>query len=242
MTYTVTIYDTLAEAETAIELIPTSTPIYMNSFKEGALQKVLVVKGTDKTIQTELLAITAIAADAQQKSSTLNIASIDRALIFIDHARDATTAFVGNGTEYGIEVSEKASGNDTWRTLYSVVCGIAAASDIVMDESEPAAETEIKTGATLPAVGDIVFFKNATIANSEWAKVIEIDASGGTEHFDIQDGLTNTQAALAHMYNKAEQFVLNLDLRGATRLRCVVNNNKGTTNQAIVSRIACITS
>ena len=117
----------------------------------------------NKTIQTELLAITAIAADVQQKSSTLNIASIDRLLIFIDHACDAATAFVGNGTEYRIEVSEKASGNDTWRTLYSVVCGIAAASDIVMDEQEPAAETEIKTGATLPAIGDIVFFKNATI-------------------------------------------------------------------------------
>ena len=207
-----------------------------------AIKNALETIDINKTVQTELLAITAIAADSQQKSSTLSVSHINKASIFIDHARDATAAFVGNGTEYRIEVSEKATGNDTWRTLYSVVCGIAAASDIVMDESEPAAETEIKTGATLPAVGDIVFFKNATIANSEWAKVISIDASGGTEHFDIQDGLTNTQAALAHMYNKSEQFVLNLDLKVATRLRVIVNNNKGTTNQAIVSRIACITS
>ena len=194
-----------------------------------------------KTIQTELLVITAIAADTQQKSSTLDVSSIDKAAIFIDHARDIATAFVGNGTEYRIEVSEKATGNDTWRTLYSVVCGITAASSIVMDETEPAAETEIKTAATLPSIGDSVFFKNATLSNSEWAKVIAIDASGGTEHFDILDGLTNSQAAIT-LYNKSEQFVLNIDLKVYTRLRVIVNNNNGTTNQAIVARVACITS
>lgn len=195
-----------------------------------------------RTIQSELLAITAIAADAQQKSSILDVEFMDQILVFIDHARDHASAFVGNGTEYRVEVSEKATGNDTWRVLYSVVCGIAAPSDIATDETEPVAETEISCGATLPAAGDYVFFKNATIGNSEWVTVIAIDASGGTEHFDISDGLTNEQAAIAHVYNKAEHFALNLDLKTATRLRVVVNNAKGTTNRAIVSRIAAITS
>lgn len=191
-----------------------------------------------KTIQTELLAITAVAANAQQKSSTLDVSSIDKAAIFIDHARDIATAFVGNGTEYRIEVSEKATGNDSWRTLYSVVCGIATASSIVMDAQEAAGQTLIEIGATTPTVGDYVFFKNAAIGNSEWGKVVAINAGVS---FTLQDGLTNTQAAIT-LFNKAEQFVLNLDLKVATRLRVVVNNSKGTTNRAIVSRIAIITS
>jgi len=191
-----------------------------------------------KTIQTELLAITAVAANAQQKSSTLDVSLIDNAAIFIDHARDAAAAFVGAGTEYRIEVSEKATGNDTWRTLYSVVCGIAAASSIVMDGEEAAGATLIECGDPDPPLGDIVFFKNATIANSEWGKVV---AHVNNVSFTLQDGLSNTQAAIT-LYNKAEQFVLNMSLKTATRMRVVVNNNNGTTNQAVVSRIACITS
>lgn len=195
----------------------------------------------NKQIQTELQAITAVNANAQSISSTLDVTNYNEAIIFIDHARDAATAFIGAGTEYRVEVSEKASGNDTWRTLYSVVCDITAASSIVMDAQEAAGATQIETGATLPAAGDIVFFKNATIANSEWAKVVSIVTTGGSESFTIQYGLTNTQAAIT-LYNKAEHFVISVPLKNVIRLNVVCNNNNGTTNQNIVWRCACITS
>jgi hypothetical protein len=191
-------------------------------------------------IETELLAITSIAANAQQASSVLDVSNYSEATLFIDHARDASSAFVGAGTEYRVAVSQKASGSDTWRTLYSVVCGIAAASSIVTDAIEAAGQTRIETGATLPAKGDIVFFKNATIGNSEWARVIAIDSTGGAEYFDIQDALTAEQPQQT-MFNKAEQFVLSMNLKSVRRLRVIVNNNNGSTNQAIVSRIGIIT-
>lgn len=194
-----------------------------------------------KTIQTELKAISTVAANAQDTSSVLSVTSYSEATIFIDHARDAATAFIGAGTEYRVQVSEKASGNDTWRTIYSVVCDITAASSIVMDAEEAAGATQIETGATVPAAGDIVFFKNATIGNSEWSKVVSIVTTGGSESFTILDGLTNTQAAIT-LFNKAEMFVITVPLRNATRLRVVCNNNNGTTNQNIVWRCACITS
>jgi hypothetical protein len=193
--------------------------------------------GLIKTIQTELLPITAVAANAQQISSEFALTKTSKATIFIDHARDVATAFVGAGTEYRVEVSEQASGNSTWRTAFSVVCDITAASSIVMDAEEAIGQTLIEIGATTPAVGDIVFFKNATLANSEWAKVVAINA-GVT--FTIQDGLTYTQPAIT-LFNKAEQFVLAIDTTSFTRLRVVVNNNNGTTNQNIVSRVAIIT-
>jgi hypothetical protein len=124
--------------------------------------------------------------------------------------------------------------------LSSFTASITAPTAVVTDGEEAAAQTEIACGAVVPAVGDIIFFKNATLANSEWANVIGVDATGGSEHFDIEDGLTNTQAAGTY-YTQGEQFVLTLDVQSVTRLRVVCNNTKGTTNRAIVWRAACIT-
>lgn len=191
-----------------------------------------------KTIETELLAITIVAANAQQLSSVLAIPKIEKIAILIDHGRTNDVAFVVAGTEYRVEVSQKAADNDTWRTIASVVCGITAATIITADGNEAAGSTLIEIGANTPVVNDIVFWEHTTLANSEWGKVVAI--VGGTS-FTLQDGLTNDQLAAQAIHNQAEQFVLLLDVEAYTRLRVVVNNNNGTTNAPIASRIAAIT-
>ncbi len=203
------------------------------------LQDIIDAVTMVKIIQTELLAITLVAADAQQKSSELDLTGIKKATIFIDHGRTATTAFVVRGTEYRVEVSQKATGDDTWRTIASVVAIITAATEITADAQEVAGQTLIEIGANTPAVGDIVFWENATLLNSEWMEVVAI--VGGTS-FTILNGLTNTQELAKKIYNQGEQWVLSLNVSGFTRLRVVVNNNHGTTNAQIVSRVACITA
>ena len=189
-----------------------------------------------KTIETELQAIVAVAADAQKVSSTLALTNMKKIAVFIDHGRDATSAFVGAGTEYRVEVSEKATGNDTWRPIAAATAAITAALGHAMDAEEVAGQTLIEIGATTPVLGDIQFFKNATIANSEWARVIDLSANTS---FTIQDGLTNTQAAIT-TYSQGEHFAMLLDVSAYTRLRVVCNNNNGSTNQAIVWRCAAI--
>ncbi len=201
----------------------------------------IVLVKVSKTIQTELNGIATVAANAQDISSTLDVTNYSKATIFIDHARDAATAFIGAGTEYRIEASQQATGDTHWRTLYSVVCDITAAVSIVTDAEEAAGQTVIECTAVVPTNGDIVFFENGTIANSEWSKVVSVDASVGTENFTIQDGLYSTQPQQT-MFNKAEQFVITMDLSTVTRLRVICNNNNGTTNQNIVWRCACITN
>ena len=196
-----------------------------------------IVLSVTKTIETELKIIAAVAADAQDKSSTLALTNVKKVAIFVDHGRDATGAFVGAGTEYRVEVSEKATGNDTWRTIASHTCVITASLGHVMDAEEAVGQTVIEIGATTPLVNDIQFFKNATIANSEWGKVVAVVASTS---LTLQDGLTNTQAAIT-TYSKGEHWVALLDVEAYTRLRVVCNNNNGTTNQAIVWRCAAIT-
>ena len=191
-----------------------------------------------KTVETELLAITKVAANAQQKSSELALTNMKKVTILIDHGRTATTAFVVAGTEYRIEASQKAAGNDTWRTIASVEAIITAATEITADGAEAVGQTLIEIGANTPVVNDIVFWENATLADSEWMKVITI--VGGTS-FTILDGLTNAQALEKKIYNKGEQFVLTLDVTAFTRLRVVVNNNNGSTNVQVASRVAAIT-
>jgi len=190
-----------------------------------------------KTIQTELLAITKVAANAQQKSSELDLTNMKKVAIMIDHGRTATTAFVVAGTEYRIEVSQKATGDDTWRMIASAVCGITAATAITADGNEAAGSTLIEIGANTPVVNDIVFWENTTLSESEWGKVVAIVA--GTS-FTLLDGLTNLQRAAQLIYNKGEQYVFNLDVEPFTRLRVIVNNNNGTTNAEIASRVAAI--
>jgi len=193
-----------------------------------------------KTIQTPLKDYTALAANLQSESLELDLTNIKKVSLFIQHARDAANAFVGAGTEYRVLVSSKATGDDGWFPLISVVADIAAASAIATDADEAVGQTRIECGSTVPAVGDFVFFKNATIANSEMSKVIARDVTGGSEYFDILNGLTHLQEDGTY-YNKGEKFALSLDVSAFSRLKVVCNNNNGSTNQAIVWKCEAIT-
>ena len=195
-----------------------------------------------KRIQTELKALTAVAAGVQSVSSALDLSGrIKKVTILIDHAKDSATASAGQGAEYVIQVSEKASGNDTWRALASFTAAMTAPTAMVSDAEEAVGATVIECGAAVPAVGDILFFKNATIANSEWANVIARVTTAGSESVTLESGLTNIQPAGTY-YTQGEHFVETIDVEAVTRLRVVCNNTKGTTNQAIVWRCAAITA
>ena len=192
-----------------------------------------------KTIQAELQGITAVASAAQSISSELSCPNQLAATIFIDFGLDSATTPVG--TEFMIGVSQKASGNDTWRTIWSILTGVTAPSAIVTDAQETAGATVIECGATVPALNNIVFLKNSTIGNSEWVKVVARVITAGSESFTIQDGLTNIQAAGTY-YDKAEQFIVQLDLPAIKRLRVVCNNNYAASSASCVWRCACITA
>jgi hypothetical protein len=188
-----------------------------------------------KNVEVPLLAITNVAANAQQKSAELDLRGLKRVTVNVDIGRTATTAFVGAGTEIKVQFSQELSGNDGWID-YSMVCDITAATEIVMDALEAAGATRIECGAGLPAAGDFVYFKNATIANSEWAKVVAILSTGGSEYFDIEDGLKNEQAAIT-LYNKAQRFNPTFEVGSALRMRVVINNNNGSTNVAVDAQV-----
>ena len=194
----------------------------------------------EKTIQTELYAAASLAASSQAASTILSLAGIIKATVFIDHGRGAAAAFGTQGTEYRIEASQKASGNETWRPLASVVAGSAAALAVASSGAVGAGTTVITiTSGTALTLGDIVMWANtASAASIEWARVVAIS---GTANFTVQYGMTNAQAAAHTIYTRAEHFAVILDTGAVTRMRVIINNNASGTTQAIYSRIACIT-
>src|SRR4030042_470851 len=116
-----------------------------------------------KTVQTELKAITAVASGAQSISSVLDVATIFQITIFIDFGLDSATTPVG--TEFRVQTSQKTSGDDTWRNIPGciVVTGVTAPSVVATDGTEAVGQTVIECGATVPALEDLMFFKNGTI-------------------------------------------------------------------------------
>ena len=194
-----------------------------------------------KTVQTELYAIATIAASTQAASSVLALTGIKKAAIFIDHGRANTVSFGTQGTEYRVEASQQASGNDTWRTVASVVAGSTAALAVAASADVAAGGTTIvvTSGTSITARGDLVFWANTvSAASSEWMRATQIT---GTASFVIQDGLRYGQDADTNIFTQAEQFAVAMATGVYTRLRVIINNNASGTTQAIYARVACIT-
>ena len=192
-----------------------------------------------ETIQTELLAIQSIAASTNVASTVLSLIGVKKATFFIDHARAGSAAFGTNGTEYRIEVSQKASGNETWVPVASVIAGSAVAMTCASSGNYAigAGTITILSGTAL-VLGDRYFWINGTASSCEWMKV---SAISGTASFNILDPLTNAQVAASTIVGGAERWPLLIDTETLTRVRVIVNNNASGTTQAIYSRVACIT-
>jgi hypothetical protein len=212
-------------------------PVTVDS--DGNVQADMLVT---KTIESELLAIQSVAASTQLKSSAISLsAGVKKATFFIDHGRTSSAAFGTQGTEYRIEASQKASGEDTWTPLVTILAesaaclAVAASADVAVG----ATTVVVTSGTSIPSLGDIVFWANSTAATaSEWLKVITVT---GTASFTILDGLTNAQDSDTDIFTKGERYSFVVDVEGITRIRAIVNNNNSGTTLAVYSRVAVIT-
>ena len=188
-----------------------------------------------ETIQTELYAAASLAASSQAASTVLSLIGVKRAMFFIDHGRAGSAAFGTNGTEYRVEVSQQATGNDTWRSLASVLASSAVAATLASSGTHAVGAGTITILSGTAAVRDTLYlFQTGTI---EWMRSTAVS---GTASFNILDALTYAHAA-GTISAGAEQFVLSLNVEAVTRARVAINNNASGTTQAIYSRVACIT-
>ncbi len=194
------------------------------------------------TIQPELQAIGVVSAGLQGIGSTFATSGQLLAFLFIDFAPISTTTPT-KGTEFRVQVSHGATGNDKWRNLPggSFLTGIGVATQFALDATNAAgAQTILESVTTSLAVDDRLFFwQPNSVGLSEWGRVAKLQASS---FFTLVDSLTNAQNSGNNYYNTAEHFLAQIDLGGVVRLRPVCNNAyQGGTVGNVVWRCALIT-
>ncbi len=197
-----------------------------------------VAVSNTETIQTELFAPAVVAATTVSISSVISLVGVKKATFFIDHSKGNTAAFTTNGPEYRVEMSEQASGNDTWRPVASFNAGSAVAASAAAS-SDAAAGTiliTITSGTAIPA-RDIICFTNPA-SSAEW---VRSTISTGTASFNVEENTTFSHASGTGIFAGAEQFVVSVNTEAFTRGRVVINNVASSGTQPILARAACIT-
>lgn len=188
-----------------------------------------------KTIQTALLSLQTVTASSGVTGTALDVPTALAAAVFIHFARKAATA-AGAGANIRIEASSRASGEGHWYVVAPFTTQFAACTTTTVSGTEAAGQTAITlTSGTGFTAGEIIFFLNGTLANSEWHRIRSV--SGAT--ITLEDAIVNAQTS-ANVYDAAEMFVAQLDLSGIKRIRAVVDT--GLFTQDCVVEIDIITT
>lgn len=186
---------------------------------------------------TSICAPTAVSAGAEYVSSAIDVRTFHAGLLLIDWGCTATTAPVGSGAEINIEVSE--DGSNVWRVLVPMTASTAAATTCTLRGTDKTlGQTVIECNTVVPALSSIALIVPATVANSEFHRVVGRSTTSGSETFTIPSPGFSAAIAVAgaNVYAGAASFVIPVDLLGVQYVRVRVNNNAGTTNVAGIIR------
>lgn len=188
-----------------------------------------------KTIQTAPISLQSVASGAVVVSSVIDVSTIFAACFFVHFGRRATTALTVP-TNFRIEGSAKSSGDGHWFPLAIVSSEIAAAESEAVSGTEAAGSTVIEVASTTNlTVGDIVYFDNGTIANSEWGRIKAVSTNTS---ITLEEGIVNAQTG-ATIFDQGQIITIPVDLSLVKRVRVVVDN--AGTGQAIAAEVEMIT-
>ena len=121
-----------------------------------------------------------------------------------------------------VQVSAASSGNEDWVDVATFTVGETGTPAIEnLTATEASGETVLAIASTtgFVALDDIYIEDVNTLADSEWAKVQEID--GAPVSVVRTDGLTTGKDTSDNIYGSAERFSLYLDLTAVGRLRVI---------------------
>ena len=168
----------------------------------------------------------------------LNIDGMDGCKVHIRMGRLAATAFTA-AVNFRVEVSpdDLASPElNRWApvTTLSTQLGSSVADEAVSGTVAAGARVVTVASTTGLVVGDIVYFDNTIVANSEWGRIKSIAADTS---ITLEDVLANAQTG-ATIYDQAEIYApVAVDLRGSRRVRVVVDGSGGGQAFAVEARI-----
>jgi hypothetical protein len=192
-----------------------------------------------KTPATSLLSLQSVAASSVLLSSAVSVATKYAISVFCHFGRRSATA-AGAGVNFRLEGSSKSSGDGHWYPIATYTTDFVAAEAEAVSGTEAAGSTVIEVASTTNlTAGDIIYFDNGTIANSEWARVKSVVAATSVT---LEDAITNAQTG-ATLYDRAEIFgFINVPLDAVTRIRLVVDGASFTQAFAVESHYTTLDS
>jgi hypothetical protein len=178
----------------------------------------------DKTILTPPLALQTLVAGGILKAE-IDVADAIEASFSIRIGRKATTALTGNVRAW-IGGSHTASGDAAWVPIGGdFLMDVAAAESEAVSGTVAAGATAITVASTTNLTeGEWIFLLNATIGNSEWARIYKLTTNTSVT---VVDALVNAQTG-STIYDLAGVWQVSVpEALGYERLRVVVTNNSG---------------
>ena len=184
-----------------------------------------------KTQGTSLLSLQSISSGSAVISSVIDVSTKFAGAVSVHFGRRATTSLTA-AVQFRIEASAKSSGDGFWYPLYQWSSQTVAALSMTVTGTNASGQN-VLTATTTPAfsVGDQVYIDNTTIANSEFQRIKAITTNTS---ITLEDNLTNAQNnPAATVYNKAEWWMIPLDLSAIGRIRLVVDTASGPSGQNV---------
>jgi hypothetical protein len=159
--------------------------------------------------------------------ATLNI------LQGIAHTTPATIGFSAL-----VQVSSETSGPE-WVNLYTMGGDIGTASDEAVSGTCASGQAVIGMASTTGfTVGDFVFIRNSTLANSEWGYVKAVTANTS---ITLADNLVNAQTG-STVYDLASYRTLEIPALGYNRVRVIYTAPTGPTASVFETELICVTA
>ena len=188
----------------------------------------------NKTVPaTALFPLAQVAARACEVGTEFAAGTKMAAEIFCHFGRDNTGTPTG-GARIRIEIAGAATGNRAWFPIHQWQSGTVAAATQTITAGGHTHPSKVTTvgSATGIAAGDACLVKNATLANSEWGRVVKI-----TDTVDVnwEENFANDQDSSV-LYDQAHIFPpLPVYLDAGTRIRAVIDfYSQAHTQTAIV--------
>lgn len=191
-----------------------------------------------KSRQTALAAIQSVSASSVLISSEFDMSTKLGGNLQIRFGRTSATA-AGAGVNIRCELSSESSGNNSWFPFAIIPTAFAACEAEALTGTVSSGQKVLTLASTTNlTAGDLIFIKNSTFANSEWARIKSIVSNTSVT---IEDNLVNTQTS-STVYDLAEIFpVINIP-ESAMRIRVVFDGSLFTQEFAVHCGLITINS
>lgn len=188
----------------------------------------------NKTDAQQVLDTQEIAGSSQVKAALPAVNTKLAALLQLWFGRCADASGVV-GVTFRLEVSSEPSGDGFWSPVYRHVTDFVAADPEAVSGTAAAGQPTLNVASTTGfAVGQVVFIRNTTPANSEWGRIKSMVANTS---ITLEDNLLFAQTG-STIRNRAEiPNAIALDLTPIKRLRLVVDGSQFTQLFAVRARL-----